>query len=176
VSARLPPRPQPVQRDTHGLGQQIDAQRRAGEARDRSLGAQSVSLRGRQILDWDKATADAAAADVTARYRLRVPSGLRVISAHWLTDDPLTADNSNYAEIALVRVRPDGTETQLARTDTRAKQSGGSGDWIAGQAIELAVSQARCDPGDRLRVDINKVGAGVVVGAGLLQAVYQYVS
>lgn len=95
-----------------------------------------------------------------------------------VTNSPLDADDTNYAQIQFIKIRADQTTCplnsqdppledcfagQIARIETKTIASGGTGNWKIGQLIEIPFTETRLDAGEGLAFTINKVGAGVVV-------------
>lgn len=95
-----------------------------------------------------------------------------------VTNSPLEADDTDYAQIQFVKVRADQTTCplnnqdppledcfagQIARIETKTTGAGGTGSWKIGQLIEIPFTETRLDAGEGLAFTINKVGAGVVV-------------
>lgn len=95
-----------------------------------------------------------------------------------VTNSPLEADDTDYAQIQFVKVRADQTTCplnnqdppledcfagQIARIETKTTGAGGTGSWKIGQIIEIPFTEPRLDAGEGIAFQINKVGAGVVV-------------
>ena len=95
-----------------------------------------------------------------------------------VTNSPLEADDTNYAQIQFIKIRADQTVCplnsqdppledcfagQIARIETKATGAGSTGSWKIGQLIEIPFTETRLEAGEGLAFTINKVGAGVVV-------------
>ena len=95
-----------------------------------------------------------------------------------VTNSPLEADDTNYAQIQFIKIRADQTVCplnsqdppledcfagQIARIETKTTGAGGTGSWKIGQLIEIPFTETRLEAGEGLAFTINKVGAGVVV-------------
>ena len=95
-----------------------------------------------------------------------------------VTNSPLDADDTDYAQIQFIKIRADQTVCplnsqnppledcfagQIARIETKTTGAGGTGSWKIGQLIEIPFTETRLEAGEGLAFTINKVGAGVVV-------------
>lgn len=128
-----------------------------------------------QLAQWDKEAADAAAANVLAEHAIfRAPAGLTVKAVKYVPDAVLTANDATYATITVQRRAADGTGNVTVASQT-TKITGGSGDWLAFQAVALPLTVADIvlAAGQILTVEILKASTGVVVPAG--QLVIEYV-
>lgn len=128
---------------------------------------------GGQCLCYTKLAADAMAADtsdvgISCQVASPYINGAKVISVKYLTQANLTAHDTNYATLSLVYDDgAGGSETTVASQTT--KITGGSGNWTAGNMIDIPVSAAIIPAaGKQLRFKIAKAASGVVVPVGVL--------
>ena len=93
-----------------------------------------------------------------------------------MSNSRLLADDSDYATLQIIKVRPDGEVCpnnqsgvpdcflgQIARVETKTTGAGGTGTWNIGQIIEIPFTEPRLDAGEGLAFQVFKNGSGVIV-------------
>lgn len=80
------------------------------------------------------------------------------------TDGALTADDTDYATIRIVAIG--ASNTVIGNITTRTVASGGTGDWSAGDLIDIPIIHNRVNAGEFVVATIFKNGAGVLVPEG----------
>lgn len=100
----------------------------------------------------------------------------RVISATYIPEAGLTADNSNYTTLTLeYDDGAGGADTTVATLNT--KITGGTGDWSAlvGEALTLDATKVIVEADQQYQLVGTKASAGVALPAGVLQLVVERV-
>lgn len=124
-----------------------------------------------------KQAADALAATATAVKLFDVTRhACRVKAVYFLPEATLTASDTDYATISLVKNdAAAGSETTVASLTTETAVTGGTGDLAVKTAYELTLVPAATslDAGQGLGFKIAKAGDGVVVPAGRLIVILQ---
>lgn len=123
----------------------------------------------RKVIKLRKPSADAMAADTTAYTAADqeyMPYAARILGAYIQPQATLTAHDTNYATVNVVKGdNAGGAETVMASQTT--KITGGSGNWAAGvkQALTVSstVANTRIAKGQVLGFSIAKASSGVVV-------------
>ncbi len=113
--------------------------------------------------------ADALAADETLETVEVVDKNCRITSVQFVPDAALTAHGTNFATLSLVTV--EGSPETIATVTTEIT---GSGNWVAGTPVTLAIDTDADDrlASDVLALEVLKDGAGVAVPAGILIVKY----
>lgn len=116
---------------------------------------------------FQKTAADGAANTTTSDAFWRVPEDGYLLQPYLTPHTTLTANNSNYATIA-IKV---STTTKCSFTT----EITGSGDWVDNTPIALAFATAaarKVEAGDVLLFDIAKTGTGVAVPVSVLSVLF----
>lgn len=117
-----------------------------------------------QDVHFYKQAADSLAADTTSDAFYVATRDLVLVEAQFIPHDVLTADDTNYATIA-IKV----SATALASVTT---ETTGSGNFVDNTPVALTnASAVAISDGDVLLFDIAKAGSGVAVPAGVLHVV-----
>jgi hypothetical protein len=120
---------------------------------------------------------DATAGASFPRTAFYVARGTTYIQKIYLVSNSrLLADDSDYATVQIIKVRPDGEVCpnnqsgvpdcflgQIARVETKTTGAGGTGTWDIGQIIEIPFTEPRLDAGEGLAFQVFKNGSGVIV-------------
>ena len=78
-----------------------------------------------------------------------------------VTNSPLTANDTDYARIQFLKINVGGGIGAVIGEVTT--QTTGTGDWIAGDVIEVPFTTNRLNKGEGLAFRVLKVGSGVIV-------------
>lgn len=117
-----------------------------------------------QDLPHQKTAADALAATTTSIGILKENRDLKILEAWFIPHDVLTADNTDYATIA-VKVGA----TTLASVTTAITDSG---DFVLNTPVPLALATSpNIDDNDVVLFTIAKAASGVIVPAGVLHLI-----
>lgn len=125
------------------------------------------------VATWSKDTDDGAAGTTTAERSIgiRFPYAVTILSAYYIPNANLTADDVNFATLKVwKRDSAGGTQTAIASASTT---TGGTGNWTAFAPETLGtISNASVAAGASLTFEITKTAGGVVVPAGQLVIEY----
>jgi hypothetical protein len=126
-----------------------------------------------------KATADAATSTTTAANAapgsVVAPWTGRILGAKYLAGASVTASNTDYATLSIDVVAnglAGGASVAAFSATTKTTAGGGTGNLVAGQYAELALSNAtaaRFSRGAVIGPSIAKAGAGIAIPAGAFQ-------
>jgi hypothetical protein len=122
-----------------------------------------------EVITWEKAAADGAAATTTAESTIiRAPFALGVFAAYYVPAAALTADNTNFATITIAKRDVNGANSVTLATVTT--QITGSGNWTAFKPVPIPLQSTAVNlaAGEVLTVTIGKSGSGVVVPIGMV--------
>jgi hypothetical protein len=139
------------------------------------------------VVAWQKGADTLLSADAAVpvgEFAARVigpgPAQIALSKCQFFPAAGVTSSDSAYATINVYKrtlPQADGgtTQTKVATQLTKTAADGGSGDWVAWQAVSLqVVSGAFVSPGDVLTIETTKTGAGVSLPAGALSCFTDY--
>ena len=122
------------------------------------------------VVTCEKAAVDAAAGDATNRncWRNKTGMNVRLESAEYVPDAALTAHDTNFATVSVLKGASAAVTTSAASKTTVIA----NGDWVADTPVALTLSATAANrvlaADDILCLDIAKAAAGVAVPAGVL--------
>lgn len=123
---------------------------------------------------WVLLAAEAAAATTTDQAFAYFERPVQLVSARYLPQAALTANDTNFATVAVAwNNDAGGALTTLASQTT--KITGGSGNWTANQSVNLplAANPQSTAATFALHFTTTKTGTGVIVPAGLIFLVWE---
>ena len=123
---------------------------------------------------YQKDALDAAASTTTAAtYFWRAPVAGEVQAVHMVPGAAVTANDTNFGTVICNK----GASTIIASKSTKTTAGGGSGDWVAGTPVPLALSATLANrelaAGDVLSFQITKDGSGVQIPASAMVVTFR---
>jgi hypothetical protein len=125
-----------------------------------------------------KDAADTFANSTLTRWDMPIDDKRTFTAVKLIGDGSLSSDNTNYATVTLsYNDGNGGNSTTIATQTTKTSLGGGSGDWTAGTALALTVSNGSVvvdgtSTRQYLKIVVAKTGSGVAVPALTMYADY----
>lgn len=130
----------------------------------------------RRSITFSTAALNANASNVVAANagaQARVMANARVLGAYFLPAGTATANNTNNAQIEVVKLQANGVAASvaLAAANTALTSAGGTGSLVAGTAVSLTVASganARVTKGTIIAPKLTQNASGVALPAGTI--------
>lgn len=128
-----------------------------------------------QQFEFVKSAADGAAGTATSETLFaRVPRAGRILAAYFCPSAALTANDADYATLALAKRDGAGGASAAVASKTTAATAPGSGNWTAFVPVSLGtISNGTVEAGSVLTLAIAKAGNGVAVPSGTLVVIFE---